>query len=96
MQSLFNVLQQLIDLLSLALFRKDDKSEVQLNTLMHSHTFKATESPPAITYLSTVMKCEKENPCPKLPKKPHPNSRTVDTSYVRQHKHVLSWLTHLK
>lgn len=83
MQSLFNVLQQLIDLLSLALFRKDDKTEVQLNTVIHFHTFKATESPPVINYLSTVTKCEKENLCPGVPQKKHPNSRTADTSYVR-------------
>lgn len=69
MQSLFNVFQQLIDLLSLALFRKDDKIEVQLNTVIHSYTFEGTESPPVINYLSTVTKCENENPCAEVPQK---------------------------
>lgn len=67
MQSLFNVFQQFIDLLSFALFRKDDKVEVQLNTVIHSHAFKATETLPVINYLSIVMKREKESPCPEVP-----------------------------
>lgn len=68
MQSLFNVFQQLIDLLSLALFRKDDKAEVvQLNTVIHSHTFKTTESLLEVNYSSIVMKHEKESPCPGVP-----------------------------
>jgi len=69
MQSFFNVFQQLIDLLSLALFRKDDKIECLTELQIHSHTFKATESPPVISYLLTVMKFEKENPCPEVPPK---------------------------